>query len=150
MALVIRAERKRRRCVALERLNFGMGVSVVKRTLVRDYRITRKSANLDINWASAQIVNNLDKYEYKDLMAWLITQTERVYLKALESNQLSAEIGSLNLMHRITVEAAKKKQTNVIKEIVSFRISHRSWTWLFKLFDEILIIFKKPGLNLRC
>ena len=87
MALVSRAERKRRRCVALERLKSGMGVSVVNRTLVRDYRITRKSANLDINWAGAQIVNNLDKYEYKDLMAWLITQTERVYLKALESNQ---------------------------------------------------------------
>ena len=86
-----------------------MGVSEVNRTLVRDYGITRRSANLDINWASAQIVKNLDKYERKDLMAWLITQTERVYLKALESNQLSAAIGSLNLMHRITIEAAEKK-----------------------------------------
>ena len=109
MALVSRAERKRRRCVVLERLNSGMGVSEVNRTLVRDYGITRRSANLDINWASAQIVKNLDKYERKDLMAWLITQTERVYLKALESNQLSAAIGSLNLMHRITIEAAEKK-----------------------------------------
>ena len=109
MALVSRAERKRRRCVALERLNSGMGVSEVYRTLVRDYGITRRSANLDINWASAQIVKNLDKYERKDLMAWLITQTELVYLKALESNQLSAAIGSLNLMHRITIEAAEKK-----------------------------------------
>ena len=42
-------------------------------------------------------------------MAYYITQTERVYLKALESNQLSAAIGSLNLMHRITIEAAEKK-----------------------------------------
>ena len=109
MALVSRAERKRRRCVALERLNSGMGVSEVNRTLVRDYGITRRSANLDINWASAQIVKNLDKYERKDLMAWLITQTELVYLKALESNQLGAAIGSLNLMHRITIEAAEKK-----------------------------------------
>ena len=86
-----------------------MGVSEVNWTLVREYGIIRRSANLDINWASAQIVNNLDKYERKDLMAWLITQTERVYLKALESNQLSAAIGSLNLMHRITIEAAEKK-----------------------------------------
>ena len=37
MAVVTRAERKRRRCVALERLNSGMGVSEVNRTLVRDY-----------------------------------------------------------------------------------------------------------------
>ncbi len=41
-------------------------------------------------------------------MAWLIKQTERVYLKVMESNQLSAAIGSLNLMHRITIESAKK------------------------------------------
>ncbi len=74
MALVSRAERKKRRCVALERLNSGMGVSEVNRTLVRDYGITRRSANLDINWASAQIVKNLDKYERKDLMAWLISK----------------------------------------------------------------------------
>ena len=81
----------------------------MNRTLFRDYGITRRSANLDINLASAQIVNNLDKYERKALMTLLITQTERVYLKSLESNQLSAAIGSLNLMHRITIEAAEKK-----------------------------------------
>ncbi|MDC3041143.1 hypothetical protein OA105_01980 [Prochlorococcus sp. AH-736-B08] len=109
MAVVTRAERKRRRCVALERLSSGMGVSEVTRTLVMDYGITRRSANLDINWASAQIVKNLDKYERTDLMAWLVTQTEKVYLKSLESNQLSAAIGSLNLMHKICIEAADKK-----------------------------------------
>ena len=118
-----------------------MGVSEVNRTLVRDYGITRRSANLDINWASAQIVKNLDKYERKDLMAWLVTQTERVYLKALESNQLIAAIGSLNLMHRITIEAADKKLVNLITEIVSFRMSHRSWTCLLELLYEILVIF---------
>ena len=108
MAVVSRAERKRRRCVALERLTSGMGVSEVTRTLVRDYGITRRSANLDINWASAQMIKNLEKYEKSDLLAWLVTQTERVYIKALEANQLSAAIGSLNLMHKITIEAADK------------------------------------------
>ena len=92
-------------------IKFWHGVSEVTRTLVRDYGITLRSANLDINWASAQIVKNLDKYERTDLMAWLVTQTERVYLKALESNQLSAAIGSLNLLHRITIEAADKKSS---------------------------------------
>ena len=86
----------------------GMGVSEVTRTLVRDYGITRRSANLDINWASAQIVKSMKKYEKTDLLGWLITQTERVYIKALEANQLSAAIGSLNLMHKITLEAADK------------------------------------------
>ena len=110
MAVVSRAERQRRRCDALARLTSGMGVSEVTRTLVRDYGITRRSANLDINWASAQIVKNLKGYEKTDLMGWLITQAERVYLKALETNQLSAAIGSLNLMHKICIEAADKKK----------------------------------------
>ena len=74
-------------------------------------------------------------------MAWLITQTERVYLKALESNQLSAAIGSLNLMHRITIEAAEKKLINLITETISFSMSHQSWTLLFKLLEEMLFIF---------
>ena len=60
----------------------GMGVSEVTRTLVRDYGITRRSVNLDINWASAQMIKNLEKYEKSDLLAWLVTQTERVYIKA--------------------------------------------------------------------
>ena len=47
MAIVSRAERKRRRCDALERLTSGMGVSEVTKALVRDYGITRRSANLD-------------------------------------------------------------------------------------------------------
>ena len=61
-------------------------------------------------------------------MAWLIAKTKKVYLKALESNQLSVEIGSLNLMHRITIEAAEKKYTKLITETVSFSMFHRSWT----------------------
>ena len=110
MAVVSRNERKKRRCDALARLTSGQGVSQVTESLVRDYKITRRSANLDINWASAQIVKNLKGYEKTDLMGWLITQAERVYLRALETNQLSAAIGSLNLMHKICIEAAEKKK----------------------------------------
>ena len=87
-----------------------MRVSEVTRTLVRDYKITRRSANLDINWASSQMIKSLEKYEKTDLMAWLVSQSERVYLRALEQNQLSTAIGSLNLMHKICIEAAEKKK----------------------------------------
>ena len=59
-------------------------------------------------------------------MAWLIKQTERLYLKAKESNQLVAAIVSLNLMHRIILEATKKTK-NLNTEIVSFKMYHRSW-----------------------
>ncbi len=81
-----------------------MGVSEVTRSLVRDYGITRRSVNLDIHCASAQMIKSLEKYEKTDLMAWPVTQTEKVHLKALEA------IGSLNLMHKICIEAADKKK----------------------------------------
>ena len=53
MAVVSRAERKRRRCDALARLTSGMGVSQVTETLVRDYGITRIEGNIllaESNW----------------------------------------------------------------------------------------------------
>ncbi len=100
----------------------------MNRTLFRDYGISRGSVNLDVNWASAQIVKKFDNYERKDLMASLIAQTKSVYLEALESNQLSGAIRRLNSMHRIIIEAAEKKIINLIMETISFRMSRRSWT----------------------
>ena len=111
MAVVTRAERKRRRCVALERLSSGMGVSEVTRTLVMDYGITRRSANLDISWASTQIVKNLDKHEKKDLMAWLLTQSERTFQRAFEAGQFSSAIGSLKLIYEMTIKDTDKKSS---------------------------------------
>ena len=111
MAIVSRAERKRRRCDALARLTSGMGVSQVTETLVRDYGITRRSANLDISWASTQIVKNLDKHEKKDLMAWLLTQSERTFQRAFEAGQFSSAIGSLKLIYEMTIKDTDKKSS---------------------------------------
>ena len=111
MAIVSRSERKRRRCVALERLTSGMGVSEVTRTLVRDYGITRRSANLDINWASTQIVKNLDKHEKRDLLAWILTQSERTFQRAFEAGQYSSAIGSLKLIWEMTIKDSKEKDS---------------------------------------
>ena len=109
MAVVTRAERKRRRCDALERLNSGMGVSEVTRTLVRDYGITRRSANLDISWASTQIVKNLDKHEKRDLLAWILTQSERTFQRSFEAGQYSSAIGALKLIWEMTLKEQPKK-----------------------------------------
>ena len=111
MAVVTRAERKRRRCVALERLSSGMGVSEVTRTLVMDYGITRRSANLDISWASTQIVKNLDKHEKRDLLAWILTQSERTFQRAFEAGQYSSAIGSLKLIWEMTIKDSKEKDS---------------------------------------
>ena len=112
MAVVTRAERKRRRCDALARLTSGMGVSQVTETLVRDYGITRRSANLDISWASTQIVKNLDKHEKKDLMAWLLTQSERTFQRSFENGQYSSAIGALKLIYEMTIKDTEKKSSS--------------------------------------
>ena len=109
MAVVSRNERKKRRCVALARLNSGQGVSQVTESLVRDYKITRRSANLDISWASTQIVKNLDRHEKKDLMAWILTQSERTFQRAFEAEQYSSAIGALKLIYEMTLKDQPKK-----------------------------------------
>ena len=111
MAIVSRAERKRRRCDALARLTSGMGVSEVTRTLVRDYKITRRSANLDINWASSQMIKSLEKYEKTDLLAWILTQTERTFQRSFEAGQYSSAIGSLKLIWEMTIKDSKEKDS---------------------------------------
>ena len=111
MAVVSRNERKKRRCDALARLTSGMGVSQVTESLVSDYGITRRSANLDISWASTQIVKNLDKHEKKDLMAWLLTQRERTFQRAFEAGQFSSAIGSLKLIYDMTIKDTDKKSS---------------------------------------
>ena len=85
-------------------------MSEVTRTLVRDYGITRRSPNLDISWASTQIVKNLDKHEKKDLMAWLLTQSERTFQRSFENGQYSSAIGSLRLIYEMTIKEPEKKK----------------------------------------
>ena len=112
MAVVTRAERKRRRCDALARLNTGMGVGEVTEYLVSNYDLTRRSANMDVRWASAQIVAGLKEYNRPDLLAWLLTQSERVYQRSLESGQYSSAIGSLRLIYEMALKDPEKVQKN--------------------------------------
>ena len=112
MAVVSRNERKKRRCDALARLTSGMGVSQVTESLVRDYKITRRSANLDVQWASTKLVQNLNKHERTDLLAWLLYQTQQVFQKSVEAKQYSAATGCLNLIWKMGVESGAKKTQN--------------------------------------
>ena len=72
MALTTRKERIARRNDALRKMEKGWGVGQTINYLVHDYKITRRSANLDIQWASAKLVQNLNKHERTDLLLSLI------------------------------------------------------------------------------
>ena len=109
MALTTRKERIARRNDALRKMEKGWGVGQTINYLVHDYKITRRSANLDIQWASAKLVQNLTKTERPDLLAWLLYQSQQVFLKSMETGNYSAACGALNLIHKMGVEGSAKK-----------------------------------------
>ena len=55
MARVTREERKKRRISALSRLQDGWGTGETIQYLMRDYGLTRRSANLDVVWANKEL-----------------------------------------------------------------------------------------------
>ena len=115
MAVVTRKERNARRNDALSKIEKGWGVGQTINYLVSDYKITRRSANLDIQWASAKLVQNHTKHERHDLLAWLLYQTQQVYLKSVEAEQYSAATGCLNLIWKMGIESGKPKFSNTAK-----------------------------------
>ena len=55
MPITSRAERKSRRLDALSKLNISWGVGDTISYQVRDNKITRRSENLDVAWASTEV-----------------------------------------------------------------------------------------------
>ena len=115
MAVVTRKERTARRNDALQKIEKGWGVGQTINYLVTDYKITRRSANLDGQWASAKLVQNLNKTERTDLLAWLLYQTQQVYQKSVEAKQYSAATGCLNLIWKMGIEAGEKRTSHTAK-----------------------------------
>ncbi len=111
MAITTRSERKHRRLDALSKLNTGWGVGDTISYLVRDYKITRRSANLDISWASTELCKNFDNTENTDMLAWLLTQIQLVVLKSEEDKQYGAAVGFYRLIYDLIFKDMKKKQS---------------------------------------
>ena len=84
----------------LERLSLGWGVGAISDYLVKDYKITRRSANLDIQWASNQLIKNLDDVETVQLCAWVLTSIQRVASKSEEAQQYGVTLGCYKSMYR--------------------------------------------------
>ena len=114
-AVVTRKERNARRNDALQKIEKGWGVGQTINYLVHDYKITRRSANLDVQWASAKLVQNLNKHERTDLLAWLLYQTQQVYLKSIEAQQYSAATGCLKLIWEMGIQSGEKRNSNTAK-----------------------------------
>ena len=111
MAITTRSERKHRRLDALSKLNTGWGVGDTIIYLVRDYKITRRSANLDVAWASTALCKNFDNTENADMLAWLLTQIKRVSVKPEQDKQYGADFGCYRLIYDLIFKDMKKRQS---------------------------------------
>ena len=115
MAVVTRKERNARRNDALQKIEKGWGVGQTINYLVHDYKITRRSANLDVQWASAKLVQNLNKTERSDLLAWLLYQSQQVFSSAASDVYKRQATGCLKLIWEMGIQSGEKKNSNTAK-----------------------------------
>ena len=53
----------------------------------------------DVAWASTELCKNFDKTENTDMLAWLLTQIQRVAVKSEEDKQYGAAVGCYRLIY---------------------------------------------------
>ena len=98
-----KAERKRRREAALQRVADGYGFQDVVSWVTAEWGCSRRTALRDCNWAHTQLVQGLQEADIQMLLASLCTSAQRIALKAEAAGQYSAAIGSLKLLHTMLV-----------------------------------------------
>lgn len=98
-----KAERKRRREAALQKVANGYGYADVVAWVSEEWGCSRRTALRDANWAHAQLVQGLQETDVQALLAHLCTSAQRVALKAEAAGQYAAAIGSLRLLHEMLI-----------------------------------------------
>ena len=93
MPRVTREERKKRRIAALSRLQDGWGTGETIQYLMRDYGLTRRSANMDVVWANKELSKGFDNHDNKEMVAWLLTQYQRLAVKSEADKQYGVSLG---------------------------------------------------------
>ncbi len=98
-----KAERKRRREAALQRVADGYGFQDVVSWVSEEWGCSRRTALRDCNWAHTQLVQGLQEADIQMLLASLCTSAQRIALKA-------ESIGSLKLLHQMLVRPHQEAQ----------------------------------------
>jgi len=114
-----KAERKRRREAALQRVADGYGFQDVVSWVSEEWGCSRRTALRDCNWAHTQLVQGLQEADIQMLLASLCTSAQRVALKAESAGQFAAAIGALKLLHEMLIrphqEAQQREQVRRIR-----------------------------------
>ena len=116
MTRVTREERKKRRITALSRLQKGWGTGETIQYLMNDYGLTRRSANLDVVWANKELSRGFDNHDNKEMVAWLLTQYQRLAVKSEADKQYGVSLGCYKEISNLVI---KPKQN--IKRKSKFR-----------------------------
>ena len=59
---------------------------------MRDYGLTRRSANMDVVWANKELSKGFDNHDNKET-AWLLTQYQRLAVKSEADKQYGVSLG---------------------------------------------------------
>lgn len=105
-----KAERKRRREAALQKVSDGYGYADVVAWVSQEWGCSRRTALRDANWAHAQLVQGLQETDIQQLLAHLCTSAQRVALKAESAGQYAAAIGALKLLHEMLIRPHQEAQ----------------------------------------
>ena len=108
-----KAERKRRREAALQKVANGYGYADVVAWVSQEWGCSRRTALRDANWAHAQLVQGLQETDIQALLAHLCTSAQRVALRAESAGQYAAAIGALKLLHEMLIrphQAAQQRE----------------------------------------
>jgi len=114
MARVTREERKQRRLSALGRLQKGWGTGETIQYLMREYSLTRRSANLDVVWANKELSKGFDNHDNKEMLAWLLTQYQRLAFKSESDKQYGVSLGCYKEIANLVIkpnQISKRRKT---------------------------------------
>ena len=104
MARVTREERKKRRISALSRLQDGWGTGETIQYLMKDYGLTRRSANMDVVWANKELSKGFNNHENKEMVAWLLTQYQRLAVKSEADKQYGVSLGCYKEISNLVIK----------------------------------------------
>ena len=98
MAIVSRAERKRRRMACLQEMKNGRSRGDLIDFLVSNYDLSRRSAISDISWADKELIKAWETTESKEIMGWMLNRVQRVGFLAEQNGQYGAAVGAYRLL----------------------------------------------------
>ena len=104
MPRVTREERRKRRISALSRLQEGWGTGETIQYLMNDYGLTRRSANLDVVWANKELSRGFANHDNKEMVAWLLTQYQRLALKSEAEKQYGVSLGCYKEISNLVIK----------------------------------------------